>query len=317
MNGRIAKLTFRVLHGTFVIPIFVLTSISAAPSPQSQNSTQSQQEPTVLFALWPAEKGKRPPGPIIDTIATLDKSNTDLGLVYQSPAALSDQEPSKVSSYKTFVNRYFRPGLMYRAYFGGTQIGTITTIESAEFDCNSLAATVKTSLSRSVRYPNMGLVATSESFRQHQNQRRATTPAEIAQLSKLAAQWFGRIGLDQRLLRKIKIEDSVATVIDSRPVLIGSISLLAPAARHHLFLIAEPSAEGIYKMVLPAYHMMQDLVDGTDSEYEQFVDQLDLDGDGVDEIVSMVSFYESREYHIYKRESDGWANVYKGGGGGC
>jgi hypothetical protein len=60
-----------------------------------------------------------------------------------------------------------------------------------------------------------------------------------------------------------------------------------------------------------------DLEDGTDSEDMRFVDQLDLDGDGTDEIIVEVTGYENEEFGIYKRRNGLWSQVHLGGQGGC
>ena len=52
-------------------------------------------------------------------------------------------------------------------------------------------------------------------------------------------------------------------------------------------------------------------------EERRFVDQVDIDGDGVAEVIAGGSYYESNDYIIYKRQAGSWRPVYQGGGGGC
>jgi hypothetical protein len=47
------------------------------------------------------------------------------------------------------------------------------------------------------------------------------------------------------------------------------------------------------------------------------VDQLDLDGDGFDEIVIEVTGYENEKFAIYHRGDGSWTQVHLGGQGGC
>ena len=54
-----------------------------------------------------------------------------------------------------------------------------------------------------------------------------------------------------------------------------------------------------------------------DSQDYRFVDQLDFDGDGTDEIVVEVTGYESEEFRILKRINGSWMRVHVGGAGGC
>lgn len=65
------------------------------------------------------------------------------------------------------------------------------------------------------------------------------------------------------------------------------------------------------------YRKTEDKEDGTGREGDRFVDQLDLDGDGTDEIVVEVTGYESEEFRIYKRQNGSWQQVHVGGQGGC
>ena len=74
---------------------------------------------------------------------------------------------------------------------------------------------------------------------------------------------------------------------------------------------ASPQAGGTdFRIELQRYD--EGLEDG-----EDFVDELDLDGDGIGEVITQVSGSESWEYAIYKRRAGRWQAIYKGGGGGC
>ena len=68
---------------------------------------------------------------------------------------------------------------------------------------------------------------------------------------------------------------------------------------------------------LARYHKTTDIEDGKDGQDVRFVDQLDLDGDGTDEIVVEVTGYESEAFLIYKRISGLWRRVHVGGQSGC
>ncbi|GAC1638333.1 MAG: hypothetical protein NVS9B14_18830 [Candidatus Acidiferrum sp.] len=98
--------------------------------------------------------------------------------------------------------------------------------------------------------------------------------------------------------------------------LIAYASIKAKSGVHEIFLIAKldgsaPTTE------FTRYHLMKDVEDGTDSEDYRFVDQLDLDADGADEIVIEVHYYESEEFRIVKRVNGSWIRVHVGGQGGC
>jgi hypothetical protein len=46
------------------------------------------------------------------------------------------------------------------------------------------------------------------------------------------------------------------------------------------------------------------------------IDQLDLDSDGMAEVIIRNEYYESTDYTIYKKVKGQWREIYSGGGGG-
>ena len=103
---------------------------------------------------------------------------------------------------------------------------------------------------------------------------------------------------------------------DGRFELVGSFRVekkdeTAPDA-FTLFLIIEPQGD-TFKTAWEWFHH------GYEGEFadRRYVDQVDLDGDGVSEVVAEGTYYESNDYVIYKRQQGRWRPVYRGGGGGC
>jgi hypothetical protein len=88
------------------------------------------------------------------------------------------------------------------------------------------------------------------------------------------------------------------------------------SAWHQVFLVGKIGSSG-GTTELACYHKTKDMKDGMDDEGHRFVDQLDLDGDGTDEIIVEVTGYESEEFRIYKRQNGFWHQVHVGGQGGC
>jgi hypothetical protein len=70
-------------------------------------------------------------------------------------------------------------------------------------------------------------------------------------------------------------------------------------------------------VALASYHLTKDTEDYVDDVEENFVDQIDLDASGQDEIITISYYYESWDYAIYKSRNGTWEKVYTGGGGGC
>ena len=100
---------------------------------------------------------------------------------------------------------------------------------------------------------------------------------------------------------------------DGKFELVGSFrSVGADYTNYALFMIFEPAGDQL-KAALTWYHKGAE----ADAADRRFVDQLDLDGDGVSEVIAEGHYYESNDYFIYKKQRGQWRSVYQGGGGGC
>ncbi|MGH9600890.1 MAG: hypothetical protein ACRD24_00760 [Terriglobales bacterium] len=78
--------------------------------------------------------------------------------------------------------------------------------------------------------------------------------------------------------------------------------------------MAGPDGDG-FKTELAWHYLSSGAFD--DHQQRALVDHLDLDGDGVDELIVRMEGYEDWQYGIYKKEKKRWKLVYTGGGGGC
>jgi hypothetical protein len=100
---------------------------------------------------------------------------------------------------------------------------------------------------------------------------------------------------------------------DGKAELVGSFRAVGTDYTNYaLFIIFEP-AGGKFKAALTWYHKGAEAT----AADRRLVDQLDLDGDGVSEVIAEGHYYESNDYFIYKKQRGQWRSVYQGGGGGC
>jgi hypothetical protein len=108
---------------------------------------------------------------------------------------------------------------------------------------------------------------------------------------------------------------------DGRAELIGTfIARQGKQSRHLLFLIAEPQADK-FKTGIARYEVVvaKDLPDPSVIDEvgnagflsEILVDQVDLDGDRVGEVVTTGASFEGQWYYIYKRGRGGWSRAYE------
>ena len=75
--------------------------------------------------------------------------------------------------------------------------------------------------------------------------------------------------------------------------------------------------DGEWQPAITKVHKVKDLEDRTDAQQEEYLDQLDIDGDGVDEIFTVSTYYEAYSFAVYRLRSGIWNNIYESGLGGC
>ncbi len=106
---------------------------------------------------------------------------------------------------------------------------------------------------------------------------------------------------------------------DGRSELVGSFSVpfRTTGIKRYLFLILELEGAN-FKVGLANYQFLNSPETATyESGKELLVDYMDMDGDGVAEIVSIGNGYDAYGYSIYQKKAGRWKNVYNGGGDAC
>lgn len=212
----------------------------------------------------------------------------------------------------------YKVGERIALFVGGQRQGDVHIKNVMPLQCDSSAALVSTGSSFHLPKDTMALASNSAQIRPHSNSQRQANEAERNYARQLAITEFRKHALPATLAKNIKIDTLIVTKLDGSDseFLVGSLSLATKSARHDVFLIAK-IVESAATTEFARYHKTTDLEDGTDSENVRFVDQLDLDGDGFDEIVVEVTGYENEEFAIYHRSNGSWTLVHLGGQGGC
>jgi hypothetical protein len=277
---------------------------------RSSLGSQSALHEKIIFAVSPAEKGAVPDAPILEPVVILEGSQFKEPLNHDKMRELEGMSSE-------FEKTYFRPGQEYPMLFGGSENGTIVVEQPAVISCGSLTATVKTS----APIPNgqTALAATSvEGLGIHANWRRLSTSAERSAFLELAARFLRKLGLASVQAAAIKVNNLRATKLGSQgpDAIIGGVTFKGQTEIHHLFLVAVRK-DAQFDVAVSSYHLTKDIEDSVDNVEENFVDQLDFDNDGVDEIITRSAYYESWDYAIYKEQQGKWQKVYQGAGGGC
>ncbi|MDT7689616.1 MAG: hypothetical protein QOE46_2375 [Acidobacteriota bacterium] len=296
MKTRIARLIFA---------FFLFTHTHAAGVEGQQQQKPARRAPqgggTVVFAVAKNESNVRMEPVVIYNRGTFIKPPID-----------SD------AGGRSFTRDYFRAGRQYRLLSGGGDAGTLTVTKNLEPGCVGLVAEVGVETQARLGGRVQALATDSAALGRTSSSRRAPTDAERARAIELARAAYVKNSVAASLAAKMEVVNLTATDLDhdGRFELIGSFKVektdAASPDAFTLFIIYEPEGESL-KAATVWFHR------GYEGEFadRHFVDQLDIDGDGVAEVIAEGTYYESNDYFVYKRQQGRWRVVYQGGGGGC
>lgn len=221
------------------------------------------------------------------------------------------------AAQRKFASQYFSPGKKYRVTFGGGEVGA-ATVKGSGMGCNNIHATAVVEDDGRIPAHLSALATDSESLGRKPASRRAPTDAERAAVMKLVNQIYLSRQTTPALLRTLKTTNLTATDLDGdgKVELIGSFVIESKAkARRDLLLIAEPQGES-YKAALVNFQSYKLPPEEFDSAVD-FVDQLDLDGDGIAEVFVQQHGFDAYGYSIYKKSGGRWRQVYTTTGDAC
>lgn len=273
------------------------------PTPVIRVPAPPPPRPTLLLAYWPPEDDSDKSKPAIDTIAIVD------GNKLIDPWARTSDIPGEVNKWIPHFDRTFFPkGRVYAIYEAGQRVDTATVAQAQSISCDSLSAVVKLSTPGPARKALGG----GRPRDPHANWQKPATEAQKDSFLGLAQDLLAPQGV---AANQVHVVNLIATRVDEHApaLLVGDIT----GGTQRAFIVAEAQRRGGYKIAISNLHDTSDDDEGVD-EHEEFLDQLDITGDGVDEIVSIGWYAGSWDYNIYRRNSKGaWEKLYHGGGGGC
>jgi hypothetical protein len=244
---------------------------------------------------------------------------------------------------KKIAANYFARGKKYRVTFGGGEVGT-ATVKSWDVGCNNVHATGTVEDNKKIP-PRLSALATdSESLGKKPSARRPPTDAEREGVMRLVRQIYRAKGTSAAALNILKTTNLTATDLngDGTYEFVGSFVIETKAkARRDLLLIAEApgaqraaplkaadpagpsvSADASFsagpplKASLAAFQAYKLPPEGFDSAVD-FIDQLDIDGDGVAEVFVQNHGFDAYGYSIYKKSRGTWRQVFTTTGDAC
>jgi hypothetical protein len=296
----ISRFRALVLFIAIIVYLFSTAVVSAQPRQQ-----------TVIFAL--SGEG--------------DESNMDVVALVSGKTFRPPFGDEQKNQQQRFAKSYFANGKTYRLIFGGGDAGSVTVKKWSE-GCNSVHAQVDLAGSVKLGGQVRALATNSMSIGKRTPSRRAPSEAERAAVLKLIQNIYRQRSTPANLLNSIQVTNLTATDIDGdgKHEFVGSFTLAArgssPTAREgaikyerDLFLIAKGDASSMradflkFQAYQPPPEQFLSSID--------FVDQVDVDGDGVGEVFAVQAGFDAYAYVIFRKAGGRWREVYQGMGDAC
>jgi hypothetical protein len=247
----------------------------------------------------------------------LSEMNMDPVVIVQGGKFKPVYPDNNEAAQQLFAKKYFSEGQKYRLTFGGGEAGT-ATIRKSGMGCNALHATVAVETAARIQGHVRALATNSESLGRKASARRAPTAAERAAVMAMVKQIYRARGTSIQLQLLLKTTNLTASDLnsDGKFELMGSFVIETKTkARRDLFLIAEARGNG-FAPALVSYQSYKLPPEGFDSAIN-FVDQMDLDNDGVGEVFAIQGGFDGYAYLIYKKQNGRWRNVFSATGDVC
>jgi hypothetical protein len=296
---------FPILSSTrLALALMALLAFSVGLQRQGQvsaNATQPKKPPIVVFALS-GESGEVN----MDAVVMVD------GKRLRAPYS----EESKEKRTK-FAKEYFAAGLKYRLTFGGGEADSVS-VNSWSEGCNNVHAKATTAGPVRLGGEVRALATDSLTLGKRPPARRAPTDAERAAVMALVKGIYSQNRTPANLVSSIKVTNLAATDLDgdSKYEMVGSFTLAAKNKfERDLFLIARPQGS-LMRADFVKFQAYQPPPETFLSSID-FIDQLDLDGDGVGEVFATQGGFDAYGYLIFKKASGRWRQVYQGMGDAC
>jgi hypothetical protein len=278
----------------FSLTVLILSLIPGLAAAQTRKTT-------MVFAVS-AESGEGS----MDAVVMIDGK--------QLRVPFSDEQKDR---QKRVAEEYFTAGRRYRLIFGGGEAGSVTVKKWSE-GCNSVHAEATASTSAHLGGQVRALATNSDSLGKRVSARRAPTEAERAAVMTLVNSIYKQNRTPANPIAAIKVTNLTATDLDGdgKYEFIGSFTSSAKNKfERDLFLIAHQQG-AVMRADLAKFQAYQPPPEGFLHSID-FVDQLDLDGDGAGEVFVIQGGFDGYAYLIFKKVAGRWRQVYDMMGDAC
>ena len=247
----------------------------------------------------------------------LREMSMDAVVIVEGGKLLAPFKEYDEADQQRFAKEYFREGQKYRLTFGGGEVG-VATVKTSGQGCNNIHAKVMVETSAKIHEHVMALATNSESLGRQPSARRAPTDPERAAVMELVKKIYLQRGVTTLLYRSLKVTNLTAIDLDrdGKYEMVGSFTLASKNKfERDLFLIAAPQGARM-RADYVGFQAYQPPAEGFLSSID-FVDTLDLDGDGIGEVFAIQGGFDAYGYLIYKKQAGRWHKVYHMIGDAC
>jgi hypothetical protein len=227
------------------------------------------------------------------------------------------QKDEDKAGQKKFAAEYFAAGRTYRLISGGGEAGSVAVKKWSE-GCNNVHAEVTPSTSVRLGGQVKALATNSDSLGKRASSRRSPTDTEREGVMTLVKSIYTQNRTPASLIPSIKVTNLTATDLDGdgKYEFIGSFTSAAKNKfERDLFLIAHQQGVAM-RSDFAKFQAYQPPPETFLSNID-FVDQLDLDGDGMGEVFATQAGFDAYGYLIFKKVGGRWRQVYQGMGDAC
>lgn len=267
-------------------PLAIMTLFFAvAMSGQQKIISPAHNKESPVFALLEDEKTH---SVIIDPMLLLDGK-----ILRPLPDPCNES-----GALRNFNAQYLAVGATYDLIFGGVRQGIIVV---KGLDGEDWQAVPHTSIS--LAGLTMALAVSPSISRKTGNIRRDPTPTERNHAKRVGESILRSKGVPANLVDRMQIDQIAVTAISGVPKVFVALEIEREdklGMEYSVSFIADLDTDS--NSIIWFQHALSE----TDAEAVYLVDQLDINGDGADEIFTRRVFYENYQYEVFAYRSSGW-----------
>jgi len=221
------------------------------------------------------------------------------------------------------ITPYLKTGKSYTLFFGGSGDGTTKVVKQKTGECSGKAAQVKSSpVKASLKGYVMAVASDGQFALKTPAVRRLPTNEERAAVEKLVREELTKQKVPAEALTTLNYLNLTAIDLErnGNADLVGSYWVSPKSTeRALLYVVVEMDSSKNYKLTYSEFHnytqeevMSGDMKDVDSGVYHNLLlDYVDIDGDGVGEIVNTAQAFEGRNFSVLKRQSGIWNKIHE------